>query len=175
MSSSLNFLNTKVTKSGRKTIYKILIEKQGSVKKLVEYLKSDKIPEYNSEYKIKHLNVNQKTDINFEKHVKALLPQYGMIQTYLGKDHIVIKYDIAHDDNMIVLLSTNPQSLQGLFNFTETITITENDGILTLEREAKIFNVGSYMISNSFEMYDDHFNNQSIGFFLAIIDDINSV
>jgi hypothetical protein len=163
------------TKDGKKSIYKTTHRMKGDLKKIIEYLKSDKTP-YSQKYgNVRVHSIIEKEECNFERHVISPLPNSTIVNSYLGTTEIVIKYDIAHADGILISKSKNPEIIQGYFNYTELITITQDLDEIIFEREAIVANMGCRipLIGHNFEIYDDHFNNQSLDFFILIGIEIN--
>jgi len=157
---------------GNHCIYKSNFESKGNIKKLKEYLMSSEMPSLSGFLEVNHVSITQNDEDKnvFYKTIRSNLPDDKIIKTWLGKSTIDIKYEICFDDTMLVSKCVNPKDLQGIFNYTEVITIEEEDGILYFEREADVVNLGKRLpFGSSFQKYDDQFNDQSITFYRTVI------
>ena len=170
----MDSLNTIITKEGSKDVYSTSFTRKGSLQKIILYLKSHNVPELEDFPGVKSILVEDKETDGFIKVIQSPLPDSVAVNTYLGCRSINIEYDIAHDETMLVSVCKNPPILQGLFNFTENLTIEQVDDNLVFTREAKIVNKGKSfpLVGSGYQMYNDHFNTQSLLFYLAIADSI---
>lgn len=147
---------------------------------LIEYLKTDKIPESNNYSLIKSVGVSEiKTkngDNSFSKHIVSDLPNINPAYRYfINFDKLLVVHDISYGDDMLVCTSKNPSQLDDKFNYNETIIIIkENDGKISFEREAIVSNIASKIpvIGNEFKIFTSYFNNQSHSFYIDIIKEL---
>lgn len=143
--------------------------------KILEYLKNNKIPNLPKYGVSTSMGIRKIDEGNFHRITKSQLPPIDSLVKYLVPfDNIVVIHDIAYDDDTIISLCTNPNELQGKFNFTENVTINVDEDdpeFIIFNREAIISNKASTLplIGHNFSHFNDYFNNQTHDFYHAIL------
>uniref|UniRef100_A0A6C0BDH1 Uncharacterized protein n=1 Tax=viral metagenome TaxID=1070528 RepID=A0A6C0BDH1_9ZZZZ len=166
----MSSLEIKTSREGKKDVYKTTFRCKGSLKKVVEYLKGTEMPVISQYPEVGVIDVDSSNDGVITKIIRSSLPDTEAVNLYLGCKFINIKYDIAYDENTLVSVCKNPDILNNLFKFTEFLTVEQHGDDLIFERVAKVRNIGKLIpiLGSSYQIYDDHFNNQSIAFYLGI-------
>lgn len=169
-------IKTEVTTQNRKTIYKNTFTSKGSIKIFVDYFLTHKVPEKSLKYGARCISFTNFGNGEIQRVMTSPLPNSALASTFIGEEPVHIKYDGVYDDNILVLKAVNSERINNFFKFTEILTIVEENGILTFEREATIFNATKYGITSVFvnyQEYEDFFNDCSLSVFYGISEEIN--
>ena len=159
-----------IKQEGRKTVYHSKIRVPGNTRKIVEYLKTDKTPKNNSQVRVISVKSSGNT---IERVMTSSLPDTYAVRMAIGNQPIHVKYDIAYSDDIIVVTARNPDLIDNFFKFTEEIIIEQiSKDKIEFKRTAKIFNAGKSYFSQSYQEYDDYFNDKSLSLFKTFIDEI---
>lgn len=163
-------LKIEMSQHGQKTIYKTKFESEGSLSKLIDFLKTDKSP-FEEENNISRVvSVDIKGDDEILKVMTTTFPDDIFVRNLIGTDPIHVTYNIAYNDEMLVLKANHPPRLHKLFKFDEILTVTEENGILKFDREAKVFNAGKQIpvFGSSYQTYDDFYNFRNLSYYVAL-------
>lgn len=152
------------------TIYQTTFESEGSLRKLIEFLKTDKSPSIDGENTNKVLSVRVINDDEIVKVVSSQIPTDSFTRLLIGNKPLHITYNIAYNDEILVLKTKNPSRLDNLFRFNEELTVTEENGILRFERKAHVYNLGKKLpiVGQSYQKYDDIYNRRNIEYYHAL-------
>lgn len=202
MASQHNILSRKTIK-GKHIIYEDEFTAICDLSKIVEYLKSDKIPNVIGYPEVINYSVDEISDNNFKKKVFASLPDTKSVKYYFGSNYkMKICYDIAYNDKALVSTNINPSELNNFLKYTEIVEIykiediselsdqdkekfdikTKEDfnklSLVKLKRNCDIVNsaantLGDNGFFGNLRYYDSYFNNQSMEFFCSLIRDTN--
>lgn len=164
---------------GKRTIYKTIFTKPGTIQKFSEYLKSNKLPKGSISLGVSLASVKIKNEGELERVMTSPFPESSTLTSLIGSEPVFVTYDIAYDDSTLIIKSVNPERIRKFFKFTEILTVTEENGILTFEREAQIFNAGingffsglAGTFSNP-QQYDDFFNLSNLTFYHGITEEM---
>lgn len=168
------FTITEIQKPGsRKNIYRTVFEIDGSLDKIINYLKTNKSP--NIIDGIRTISVNVVNDSEIERIMTCALPNDSVVSTAIGNEPVHVKYEIAHGEGMLVSKAVHPEILNKFFKFTEMLTITEDSGKLFFERESTVFNFGKQIpfVGSSYQTYDDFFNRCNLEYYYGIAIEAN--
>lgn len=162
-------LQIKFENFGRRTKYTTEFNSPGSIKKIVDYLKTKNNPKIDGISPIEVISVKSK-ESSIKRVMTCPLPDTDHVKSAIGDISIHVKYDIAYDEDTIVITAQNPISIAMFFKFKEQLVISNDNGILTFEREAEIFNAGKQipLIGHTYQFYDDYFNRHTLAFYLGL-------
>lgn len=165
---------------GKRTVYQTTFKKPGTIKKISEYLKTNKVPERSLKLGVSLVYLKEKNEDEIERVMTSPFPESSALSSFIGEEPVLVKYDIAYDDSTLIIKSVNPERLKKFFKFTEVLTVTEEDGILTFDREAQIFNAGINGFFSGLvgtltnpQQYNDFFNMSNLTFYLGMSEEIN--
>ena len=171
-----NFVKEDGKISDKTYMFKFSFKCQGKLKQVIDYFLSDRVPKIASDKGISLIKCINKSDCEFTRIMHSPLPESKLASLFIGNDPIHISYQGAYDNSTLILKSVNNPRLNDYFKFTEILTVYEENGILTFEREAKVFNGTKYGFKASFidgDMYEEFFNNSSLSFYYGIGQEIN--
>lgn len=162
-------LRTTTKINGRKTAYITEFSKPGSLKKIIDFLKTNQSPTNPGTEGIVVISVKIEDGL-IKRTMTAPLPDNSTVKTFIGSSPIYVTYEIAYNENMLVSKAVNPESIGSFFKFTEILTIEEENGILKFSREASVFNAGKQipLIGSSYQDYDDYFNNHNLAYYWGL-------
>lgn len=159
------FIIDDIKKHGsRKSKYVTKFEMNGSINKIVEYLKTHNSPLIGN---IRTISTKIISDSEIERIMTCPLPIDSIITAAIGNEPVYVKYEIAFCDGMLVSKAIHPAILNSYFKFSETLTITEEGDKLLFERESIVFNVGKQLpfIGSNYQVYDDFFNRSNLEYY----------
>ena len=157
-------------------MFKFSFQCQGTVKQVVDYLLSNKVPKIALDRGVSYINSVDKGNGEFVRVMHCPLPDSTLANLFIGSDPIHISYEGAYDDSTLILKSVNHHRLNDYFKFTEILTVSEEDGVLTFEREARVFNGTKFGIKAALvngDMYEEFFNNSNLALYYGIGQEIN--
>lgn len=159
-------LNTKKIIKGRTTIYKTEFTRMGSLSKLIENLKIKESP-ING---ISVVKISEISDSEIQRIMTSSLPNTTIVSNIIGNVDVNVTYNIAYNDKILVSKAVNPSIINSYFKFDEELTVEEEGEFLKFTRETIIFNAGKQipLIGDSFQEYDDFFNNQNLSYYLHL-------
>lgn len=158
---------------GSKTIYETEHVCEGNLKKIIEYLKTDKSP------KVKCINpittISSESNGNKIKRVMTCpLPDNFEVRMSIGTKPVHVIYNFEYNDDILAVISTNPSSINNFFRFTDEITIEQiSPNVIHFKRKAKVYNWGKLHISSSYQEYDEYYNNHTLEFCLGLVESTN--
>lgn len=165
-------------KVSKKTfMFKFTFQAPGTIKQVVDYLISNRVPKIASDKGVNYVSSRDKGEGEFERVMTSQLPNSTLANTFIGSDPVHVTYEGAYDSDSLVLQSKNNVRLDQYFKFTDILIITEENGVLTFDREARVFNATNYGIKGMLvdgAQYEDFFNQSSLAFYYGISQDINS-
>lgn len=170
-----NFIKDDGTISKKTVLFKFSFQCRGTIKDLVDYLISDKVPKLAYDRGVRFVSSRDKGDGEFVRVMYSPLPESTLSNLILGNDPVHISYEGAYDDSTLVLKSVNHPKLASYFKFTEILTVTEEDGILTFEREARVFNGTKFGIKATLvdgDAYEAFFNISNLALYYGIGQDL---
>lgn len=157
-------LRTTSRKEGSKTIYETKFTTGGDLNKIIEYLKTMNSPKVEGYNTITTISVNS-SERKIKRVMTCPLPDTMVVKLAVGNDPIHVTYDFEYDDSALAIIATNPQSIHKFFRFTEEITLIQIEpNIIEFHRVSKVFNTGKKYISESYQEYDDYYNNHTLAF-----------
>lgn len=161
-------LRTTITQVGSKSLYETKFTVEGDLKKIIDYLKTNKSPKIDGYNSIRTLSV--KTDNRkIQRVMTCPLPDTMAVKLAIGNEPVNVIYDVEFDDNALAIVATNPRTIHKFFRFIEEITIIQiSPNTLEFHRVAKVFNSGKKYISDSYQEYDDYYNNHTLAFCLGL-------
>lgn len=171
-----NAINKEGKISKKTCMYKFSFQCQGKVSQVVDYLLSDKVPKIAADKGVVHINSVDKGNCEFVRVMHCPLPDSTLANIFIGIDPVHISYEGAYDQSTLVLKSVNHQRLNDYFKFTEIVTVSEEDNVLTFEREARVFNATKFGIKAALvngDIYEDFFNISNLALYYGIGQEIN--
>lgn len=157
-----------------KIVYKNHFKVKGDVNKVLEYLKSTKVPDVEGFEKSRFIGNEILNDKSFRRVIRSKLPPVDSVAKHLITfEYVDIQYELAHDDGIITSICRNPLQLQGKFNFTEEVVICqdeEDNEYFTFERKAIVSNKAAKLpfLGSAFNHFNNYYNNQSIQTYLKM-------
>lgn len=166
---SLNSIRTFSYKEGRKIKYSTNFETSGELSKIVDSLKNSNDINISG---IKTLKISEDDDKKTIKRIMTCpLPETDIVKYLLSDISIEVIYDIAYNDNMLVIKAKNPHVVDKFFKFDEELIISQEDnGKIIFSRNVHIFNFGKQIpiIGEDYQEYDDYYNNKTLSFYLEL-------
>lgn len=141
--------------------------------KLIEYMKSDKMPDIPGYEKCSVLEIIE-NDNQITKILRKKLPVSKAASLILGGRYANFRYDIVYDEKTIVCVASNPHVVDKYFRYNESITIKNiGDGKIEIIREAETINFTEGMMITSLltGTVEENYHTQCITYLDAIIDE----